>query len=71
MIIEGIGKMNETEIEASKGVGTRQIELFCHNNNITLPEEFELLYGANYQIVYIDHPWSDVVCCFCCRWNGP
>ena len=55
--------MNETEIEPSGGVGTKKIELSCQNDNSTLAEEFELLYGANYQFVYVEHDTENMVKC--------
>ena len=60
--IEGVGTLNETAIEPSKGVGVRNIEISCQNDDsstILEEYEFELLYGANYQFVYIEHPETD------------
>ena len=50
------GTLNDTEIVSGGGTGNRQIELTCIGADITIMEDIDLLYGANYQFVYIEHP---------------
>jgi len=41
-----------------ENLGTRPFQISCSNTNTTITE-VELLYGANYQLVYVEHNTAD------------
>jgi len=48
----------DTEIKHLENLGTRPFQISCSNTNTTITE-VELLYGANYQLVYVEHNTAD------------